>query len=72
MAAMYQSAGRVSTGRAGICYTAPMKDILEKILLRLVGIENQMKHMVTQEKFDEKIDDLYEYIDGLAGNQKVI
>ena len=49
-----------------------MKDILEKILLRLVGIENQMKHMVTQEKFDEKIDDLYEYIDGLAGNQKVI
>ena len=49
-----------------------MKEVLEKILLKLVGVENHVKeHMVTKKEFEEKVDGLYEHIDGLAGVQKV-
>lgn len=48
-----------------------MKEVLEKVLLKLVGLEDHVKkHMVTKKEFEEKIDGLYEHIDGLAGAQK--
>lgn len=37
-----------------------MKEVLEKILQKLIGLEDHVKeHLVTKKEFDKKIDGLY-------------